>query len=156
MGNFTKHKESKKHQMIILMTDFPQKSLKEHKILNIIYLSYSLLGNWEIWTAIELQKKFQHSLKSKSYLSLQAPVHSTSPQGFLIRTSLVMFPLYTTWGQRNTTLTLHNWFLYIVLISFTNGLHLKHQGRKSHELLYIVKVAGKTQTGPAGSLQDLG
>lgn len=29
---------------------------------------------------------------SHTYLSLQAPVHSTSPQGFLMRTSLVIFP----------------------------------------------------------------
>lgn len=49
----------------------------------------------------KVQSSKNKPVYGRPYLSLHAPVHSTSPQGFLMRTSLVGFPLYTTFTQRH-------------------------------------------------------
>lgn len=71
---------------------------------NLCFESVSVLGLFERLFLFRNCVKFMDTYmvidyKVNSYLSLQGPVHSTSPQGFLMRTSFVIFPRYTTWME---------------------------------------------------------
>ena len=91
----------------------------------------------------------RHLMGTGPYLSLQEPVHSTSPQGFLMRTSLVGVPRYTTCRQvrqhrqpgcvsnRPAGLWIHgsSWFVLLANVQLDLGTGL----RSSYSRVGLVK-----------------
>ena len=91
----------------------------------------------------------RHLVGTGPYLSLQEPVHSTSPQGFLMRTSLVGVPRYTTCRQvrqhrqpgcvsnRPAGLWIHgsSWFVLLANVQLDLGTGL----RSSYSRVGLVK-----------------